>query len=100
LAVLISTLPLLAFVGLAIKYESPGPIFEHEEHYDANGRPFVLLRFRCTRINALYLSQPVITRTGQFLRYTRIADLPQFINVFRGEMALIDHGRPHRKHLV
>jgi lipopolysaccharide/colanic/teichoic acid biosynthesis glycosyltransferase len=64
-------------------------MLEREERSGANGRRFGLLRFRCTRVNALYPSRPVTTRTGRFLRYTRIADLPRFVNVVRGEVALI-----------
>jgi putative colanic acid biosysnthesis UDP-glucose lipid carrier transferase len=98
--VLVFTLPLLAVVGLAIKCESPGPMLEREERLGADGRCFALLRFRCTRVCGLYPSRAVITRTGRFLRYTRIADLPRFVNVLRGEVALIDNGLRRRKHLA
>jgi lipopolysaccharide/colanic/teichoic acid biosynthesis glycosyltransferase len=98
LTVLLFTLPFLAFVGLVIKYESRGPIFEHEEHFDTDGRRFIFLRFRCTRIHTFHSSQPAITHTGRFLRYTGIDDLPQFINVLRGEVALIGYSLPERRH--
>jgi lipopolysaccharide/colanic/teichoic acid biosynthesis glycosyltransferase len=91
------TMPLLAIIGLAIKCESPGPIFEREEDYGADGRRFERLRFRCTRItpiNSCY-SRHTITRTGQFLRCTRIVDLPQIVNVLRGEMTLMGCGLLH-----
>jgi putative colanic acid biosysnthesis UDP-glucose lipid carrier transferase len=100
-AVLVFTLPLLVIVGLAIKCDSPGPVLEREERSGTGGRRIESLRFRCSRVNPLYPSRLVITRTGRFLLYTRIADLPQFINVLFGrEIALIDNGRPHHKHLV
>jgi lipopolysaccharide/colanic/teichoic acid biosynthesis glycosyltransferase len=88
-AVLVLTLPLLVIVGLAIKCESPGPALERHKCSGADGRRFELLRFRCTGVNALHPSRLVITRTGRFLRYTRIADLPRLVNVLRGEVPLI-----------
>ena len=92
-------LPLLAIVGLAIKCESPGPIIERKECRGADGRCFERLRFRCTRStrNMPLASQPPLTRTGRFLRYTGMVDLPQIVNILRGDMALMDSGllRPY-----
>jgi lipopolysaccharide/colanic/teichoic acid biosynthesis glycosyltransferase len=98
--VLVFTLPLLAIVGLAIKCESPGPMLEREGRLGSDGRRFESLRFRCTRIDASYPSRPLFTRTGRFLRFSRIDDLPHFINVLRGEATLFDSVRPRCKHLV
>ena len=91
------TLPLLVIVGLAIKCESPGPIIEREECRGADGRRFERLRFRCTRTtrNMPLSARPTLTRTGQFLRYTGVVDLPQVINILRGDMTLMDSGLLH-----
>ena len=91
-ALLSFTLPLMAIVSLAIKCESSGPVFERQECVGGDGRHFKLLKFRVTvhyPEHSRALRAPN-TRLGQFLRYTRIEDLPQLMNVLRGEMSLID----------
>lgn len=86
------TLPLLAAVWLAIKWENPGPAFETRERIGPTGRRFGLLRFRTTVRDAQASSRlrPQDTRVGQFLRYTRLDALPELINVLRGDMELLD----------
>jgi lipopolysaccharide/colanic/teichoic acid biosynthesis glycosyltransferase len=96
------TLPLLAFVAVAIKFDSSGPVFCRQRRLDRDGRCFYLLRFRTVMHDPERASGGLIwdgpapeTRVGQFLRYTRIEDLPQLINALRGEMTLIGaEGRP------
>ena len=77
---LLLTLPLCGFVCLALKLDSPGPIFSPQPRLNA-GRRCWALRFRTSE-----------TTLGEFLRYTRIEDLPLLINVLRGEMTLMGSG--------
>lgn len=87
---LVVTLPLLLFVALAIKLESSGPVFARERCV-ARGRWDTLLTFRTTALDPEYRSPGrQTTRVGQFLRHTRIDVLPRLINVFRGEIGLVD----------
>ena len=92
------TLPLAALVCLAIKLDSSGPVFSRQLLLRADGRPFQMLKFR-TRLPATGSSElswrgdAPWTRVGRFLSYTRIEDLPQLINVVRGEMSILDRSR-------
>ena len=92
------TLPLFIFVCLAIKLDSPGPIFHRQPRFRHDGRRFFVFKFRTTVHDPDGTSRPVWdwrapgTRVGQFLCYTRIEDLPQLVNVLRGEMTLIGTG--------
>ena len=85
--VIASALPLMAIVALAIKLDGPGPVFSRRERLGLGGRQISALEFRTLHQNAQ------LTRVGWFLHYTRIDDLPQLINVVRGEMSLIGTGR-------
>ena len=90
---LVMSLPLLALVACAIKWESPGPVLQGQDQISRTGRRFTLLRFRTTEHDAGGSKPPwraKRTRVGQFLDMSRIAALPQLINVLRGEMRLID----------
>jgi lipopolysaccharide/colanic/teichoic acid biosynthesis glycosyltransferase len=80
--------PLLMFVALAIRWESPGPALERRLSITRDGRRFRELNFRVTEYDGTWPG--IITRVGWFLLYTRIASLPQLINVLRGEMTLIE----------
>ena len=83
-ALLLFTLPLCGFVCLALKLDSPGPIFSPRPGPNAGLRCWAL-RFRTPE-----------TTLGEFLRYTRIEDLPLLINVLRGEMTLMGSvGKPY-----
>ena len=90
---LVTTLPLMIIVALAIKLESPGPILDSQTCIGRGGRRFQMLKFR-TAVHDRYRSitpwAQVPTRVGQFLRRTRIEALPQLINVLRGEMSILD----------
>jgi len=91
------TFPLMAIVGIAIKCDSPGPVFERERRVGSGGRRFDALKFRTT-LHAVedpgltWRRAPEMTRVGRYLRYTGIDDLPQLFNVLRGEMSIIDSG--------
>jgi lipopolysaccharide/colanic/teichoic acid biosynthesis glycosyltransferase len=102
-ALIALVMPLMAIVTLAIKYESPGPVLDRHECVGIGGRRFKLLKFRVTRhdpTRPASLWDEDTTRVGQFLWYTRIEDLPQLINVLRGEMTLLDHGSEGPRFLV
>lgn len=88
--------PLLLALALAVKLGSPGPIFYRANRVGRYGVPFKLLKFRSMVINADQIGpavtgavDPRITRVGRFLRRTKLDELPQLINVLRGEMSLV-----------
>ncbi len=96
LATLLS-LPIAIVTAIAIKLESPGPIFYTQERVGKNGRVFKIIKFRSMRQDAEKDGQPQwaqhrdprITRIGAFIRKTRIDEIPQFINILRGEMSFV-----------
>lgn len=87
-------------VGIAIKITSPGPIFFKQKRSGENGKVFWCYKFRSMHVNKesnqLQATQydPRKTRLGNFLRKTNIDELPQFINVFLGQMSVVGP-RPH-----
>lgn len=87
-------------VAIAIKASSPGPIFFKQERTGYRGRSFKCYKFRTMRVNAAAdhaqatADDPRKTRVGDFLRRTSIDELPQFINVIRGDMSVVGP-RPH-----
>jgi lipopolysaccharide/colanic/teichoic acid biosynthesis glycosyltransferase len=97
-ALIALTLPLMAIVALAIKLDSPGPIFSHRECLGVGGRNTRVLIFRTVhaRQHPPWRRDAHLTRVGWFLRYTHIDCLPQLVNVLRGEMTLLgtDRERP------
>jgi lipopolysaccharide/colanic/teichoic acid biosynthesis glycosyltransferase len=90
-ALLAITLPLFALVVSAIKLDSPGPVYCRHPRLGRAGSPFFLLTFRTTTHDPQpnWDRSPRETRMGQLLRYTRIDELPQIINLARGEIRLI-----------
>lgn len=92
-------------VAIAIKLDSPGPIFYSQERYGLQGRTFRLRKFRSMVVNADELKSqvtneaaglifknkqdPRVTRVGRFLRSTSLDELPQFWNVLIGDMSLV-----------
>ncbi|MCI0664927.1 MAG: TIGR03013 family PEP-CTERM/XrtA system glycosyltransferase, partial [Acidobacteria bacterium] len=91
------SLPIAIITAIAIKLDSPGPIFYTQERVGKNGRIFKIIKFRSMRQDAekdglpQWSSEfdPRITRVGNFIRKTRIDELPQFINILRGEMSIV-----------
>ncbi|MDH4138371.1 MAG: exopolysaccharide biosynthesis polyprenyl glycosylphosphotransferase, partial [Anaerolineae bacterium] len=100
-------LALLPFVALAIYLESPGPIFYSQDRVGRAGQTFQLIKLRSMAPDAEQDGQPRwaeendkrATRVGRFLRRTRLDELPQCLNVLRGEMSLIGP-RPERPEFV
>lgn len=103
---LIVLLPFLLVIAVLVKLSSPGPIFFTQERIGKYGEPFKIIKFR-TMVNDAERNGPQlssasdsrITPIGRFLRKTRIDEFPQFINVLKGEMALVGP-RPERQFYI
>ncbi len=95
-AILLATLPLALLTGLAIWLEDRGPIFFEQLRVGLNGRAFRILKFRSMVIDAEKLGpssteigDPRVTVVGRFIRRTRLDEIPQLINVLKGEMSMV-----------
>ena len=101
--ILILTLPITALAIVVIKLDSPGPVFYRQERVGSGGRPFNVLKFRSMRTDAekdgvarwAQSNDSRVTRVGKFIRRTRIDEIPQILNVLRGEMSFVGP-RPER----
>jgi Undecaprenyl-phosphate glucose phosphotransferase len=101
-ACLLLTLPLVLVIATSIKLDSRGPVLFKQKRLGANNLPFDLLKFRTMFVEQTdplgqqltRAGDPRITRIGKFLRMTSMDELPQLINVLRGEMSLVGP-RPH-----
>lgn len=103
---LMITLPLTGVLAVIIKITSPGPVFFVQERVGRHGKPFNLIKFRTMYEDAekdgpalSSADDPRITPIGRFLRRTRMDEIPNFINVLKGEMSLVGP-RPERKYFV
>ena len=100
---LLLTAPLLAIAALAVRLSSPGPILFRQKRVGLNGQVFEIVKFRTMRENddsdTAWFSgdDDRVTRAGRILRMTSIDELPQLLNVLRGEMSLVGP-RPERPH--
>jgi lipopolysaccharide/colanic/teichoic acid biosynthesis glycosyltransferase len=100
---LILVLPILLLTALAIKLESVGPILYRQERVGLHGRQFILLKFRSMRVDAerdgmpqwARKRDPRVTRVGAWIRLLRIDELPQLVNVLKGDMSFVGP-RPER----
>ncbi len=88
--------PLVAIVALLVKLDSQGPIFFKQERMGKGFKAFTIYKFRTMVENASQRGElttsdhdPRITRTGRFLRRTKIDELPQLFNVIKGEMSIV-----------
>lgn len=106
-AALLVLAPFMAIVALAIKLETPGPVFFRQQRIGRDGKVFWIVKFRtmCDGADAMrshlahlnevdgglfkIASDPRVTRAGRYLRKTSLDELPQLINVMRGEMSLV-----------
>ncbi|NNE58544.1 MAG: exopolysaccharide biosynthesis polyprenyl glycosylphosphotransferase [Hellea sp.] len=94
--------PILALIALAVKLDSPGPVLFKQKRHGFNNREFYVYKFRSLRVEAedKNAAQQVtagdnrITKVGRFIRKTSLDELPQLINVLKGEMSLVGP-RPH-----
>ena len=103
-------------VAIAIKLDSPGPIFYSQKRYGLYGRPFTIWKFRSMVRDAEALKDrvqneasgmmfknakdPRVTRVGQFLRRTSLDEFPQFWNVLIGEMSLVGTRPPSADEVI
>lgn len=106
-AALAVTSPLWVVIALAVRLSSPGPVLYRQQRVGLKGRPFTIYKFRSMRQDAesengatwAKKHDPRVTRVGAFLRRTRLDELPQLINIARGDMSLVGP-RPERPEFV
>ncbi len=107
LLILVITSPILIITAIAIKIDSAGEVFFRQERCGINGSIFKILKFRSMRKDAEKHTGPVwsqkddprITKVGKFIRRVRIDEIPQMINVLKGEMSIVGP-RPERPYFV
>ncbi|MDO6355566.1 sugar transferase [Caloramator sp. CAR-1] len=97
LILLIVLSPLFLIIAILIKLDSEGEVFFRQERAGLNGKPFMIYKFRTMVKNAEKIgdgyytgeNDPRITKIGRFLRKTSLDELPQLINILKGEMSII-----------
>ena len=106
-AICLASLPVMALTALMISMEDGGPVFYQQERVGRHGRSFRVLKFRSMRADAerdgtprwASDNDPRVTRVGHWIRKLRIDELPQVLNVFKGEMSFVGP-RPERAYFV
>jgi exopolysaccharide biosynthesis polyprenyl glycosylphosphotransferase len=87
--------PIFAVIAAWISISDRGPVFFHQERVGLDGKPFQLKKFRTMRVDAeehgrwTVEDDPRVTKVGSFLRSTNLDELPNLVNVFKGEMSLV-----------
>jgi len=107
LIMLVATAPILVIAALAVRFTSFGPIFYRQRRVGLNGKGFYLFKFRSMKNDAekkgapewAKENDPRVTLVGSFLRRTRIDELPQLLNVLKGDMSFVGP-RPERPYFV
>ncbi|MCM1337631.1 MAG: sugar transferase [Candidatus Amulumruptor caecigallinarius] len=102
---LIAAIPVIGITALAIKTDSPGPVFYRQTRLGYRGHPFTMFKLRSMHTDAeadgrpqlTSVGDPRVTRVGSVIRKYRIDELPQLWNVLRGDMSLVGP-RPEREH--
>jgi len=99
---LVVLIPLFILVAALIRVDTPGPIFYRQTRVGLRGQPYLIWKFRSMRQDAekhgprcAEMNDPRVSRVGRWLRKARIDELPQLINVVKGEMSLVGP-RPER----
>ena len=101
---MIPAAPIMAVVALAIKLEDGGPVFFKQKRMTRNGREFDILKFRSMIVDAEKYAgavlatdnDPRITKVGKVIRATRLDEIPQILNILKGDMSIVGP-RPERK---
>ena len=101
---MIPAAPLMAVVAIAIKLEDGGPVFFKQKRMTRGGREFEILKFRSMIVDAEKYAgavlatddDPRITKVGKFIRATRLDEIPQILNILKGDMSIVGP-RPERK---
>jgi exopolysaccharide biosynthesis polyprenyl glycosylphosphotransferase len=103
---LLAASPFLLLAMLAVKLESPGPVFYSQVRTGLRGKPFSIFKLRSMRTDAekqgaqwAKKNDARVTRIGKLLRLSRLDEIPQFLNILRGEMSFIGP-RPERPEFV
>lgn len=99
--------PIMAIVAIAIKLEDGGPVFYKQKRLTINEKEFEILKFRSMIVDAEKFSgevlaadnDPRITKVGKFVRATRLDEIPQIINILKGDMSIVGP-RPERRVFV
>ncbi len=107
LIAMIPAAPVMLLVALAIKLEDGGPVFYRQERLTMGGRPFHIFKFRSMIVNAeknvgavlATERDPRITKVGRFIRATRLDEIPQILNILKGDMSIVGP-RPERQVFV
>ena len=107
LALLVATIPFWPIIALFIKLGDKGPVFYRQKRIGKDGKPFTLFKFRSMRQEAEAITgavwakekDPRVTRTGRFLRRLHIDELPQMLNIMKGEISLVGP-RPERPEFI
>ena len=106
-AICVAALPVMLVTALLIRIEDGGPVFYQQERVGRDNRRFKVLKFRSMRPDAeqdgkpkwASLNDPRVTAVGHWIRKLRIDELPQMLNVFKGEMSFVGP-RPEREYFV
>jgi exopolysaccharide biosynthesis polyprenyl glycosylphosphotransferase len=105
--ILLATSPISLIIAILIKLDSRGPIFYFQERVGLDGTVFHVVKFRSMRVDAEQSTGPVwsqkndprTTRIGKYLRRLSLDELPQLLNVLKGDMSIVGP-RPERQHFV